>query len=547
MKVYLFLIPLPFILWACANQTQPTGGPKDKEPPYVTSSSPQNASLNFKGQSIELDFNEMIKQDNLQKKLIITPSLKGKYKVKIIRNKLTLNFDSPFQDSTTYTFNFRDGIKDVTESNPAKDLFLVFSTGNHLDSLSIKGKVSSLLSAQFLQDYTVGLYDPADTVNFLNGPPIYATLTDKAGNYQFRNIKQGSYLIAAFKDKNSNLICQTQSEPYGYLIKPIQVDSSLSSINLKTQFLDLRKFIIISARPSGKYFEVRMNKPIIDYSISMLSETSTKDSLYRNLTSDNRVLRFYNTFSQDSLPVILNAVDSAGFKVSDTISIKFQPTSRPSEPFNVKVASSTVKIPTRQMETTFNFNKPLKEFNLDSLSIAADSLNFSLDSLSPSLSWNQKELALTLTLTLNDSILQHKNLSIVTQKSTFISIENDTTKQIKTPIKPMNPDNFGILSVQLDSPLSSFIIQLIDAKENIVAERKNSSPAKFEYINAGKYKIRLMIDQNGNGIWDPGNYIKATLPEPVLIYFDTDAKTDVITVKNNWVLGPYNLSTKPQK
>lgn len=546
MKHFFLIVSTSIILWSCANQTQPNGGPKDKDPPYLLSSDPPNESLNFKGNTIELNFSEMIKQDNLQKNLIITPTIKGKYKVKIIRNRVTLSFDTPFQDSTTYTFNFRKSIKDVTESNPAENLFLVFSTGNALDSLTIQGNVTDLLTGQPQEDYIVALYSATDTLDFLTGPPFYATVTNKSGQYQFQNLRAGQYNIFAFNDKNSNLTCQTQSEPYGFLPEVVQLDSSLANIDLQTQFLDLRDFRITGARPSGQYYEIRVNKPIRRFSLTPLDSSVWPDTLYRNRLDEDRLLRFYNTFDLDSLPVIFQATDSANFQIADTLYVKFTESTRPPEEMKILLISSTVKVPTKEFKVDLSLSKPIKEFNPDSISILADSIYFPTDSISPTYTWNQENLTLSISGTLTDSIMTFKNLIFNAAPGTFISIENDTSKLIKIPIKQLNPDSFGTLTTRLDTPLASYIIQLLDQKNKLVSQFLNKPEVKFEYLNSGKYTLRLLIDKNLNGQWDPGNYLHQQVPEPVIFFYDEDAKTSVITVKKNWILGPYILQTNPE-
>ena len=118
-------IVLPIILYSCASQAIPTGGKKDIYPPQIVNTSPLDKSLNFRGKTIELQFNEMIAVENLKQELLITPQVKGNYKYEIKKNRLTLNFDQDFNPNTTYTLNFRKSLKDVTEKNIAENTKLV--------------------------------------------------------------------------------------------------------------------------------------------------------------------------------------------------------------------------------------------------------------------------------------------------------------------------------------------------------------------------------------------------------------------------------------
>ena len=121
------------LLQSCAQMASPPGGKKDTLAPVVTSSIPLNKSKNFKGQKIELNFNEYITVKSLNQELLITPTI-GNYETRIRPTGLTLLLDSALKDKTTYTFNFRNAIEDVAERNKGKNIKLVFSTAETIDS-----------------------------------------------------------------------------------------------------------------------------------------------------------------------------------------------------------------------------------------------------------------------------------------------------------------------------------------------------------------------------------------------------------------------------
>ena len=64
------------ILWGCANPVAPDGGPKDTRPPKVMGFDPPDNSVNFKENSIKIDFNEFIVLKNQATELNISPPLK---------------------------------------------------------------------------------------------------------------------------------------------------------------------------------------------------------------------------------------------------------------------------------------------------------------------------------------------------------------------------------------------------------------------------------------------------------------------------------------
>ena len=50
----------------------------------------------------------------------------------------------------------------------------------------------------------------------------------------------------------------------------------------------------------------------------------------------------------------------------------------------------------------------------------------------------------------------------------------------------------------------------------------------IENIEVGVYELRLIIDENKNNSWDPGNHKIQKLPEKVYIY------KDLINIRENW-------------
>jgi uncharacterized protein (DUF2141 family) len=59
----------------------------------------------------------------------------------------------------------------------------------------------------------------------------------------------------------------------------------------------------------------------------------------------------------------------------------------------------------------------------------------------------------------------------------------------------------------------------------------------FFYLNPGDYYIRVIYDSNGNGIYDPGNFLKGTQPEEVFY------NPELIQLQANWDR-KYTLSLK---
>ena len=170
----------PLFVLSCARQTSPTGGPKDTIPPILVRSFPVKEQTNFKDNSIELIFDEAVAVNNPKEQIIITPDINKDYDIVAHKNRVSLTLNNKLKDSTTYSFNFRDAVQDITEKNPAVNLKLAISTGSYIDSLSIEGITVDPIKDKEYKDITIALYE-SDTFNILKHKPVYLTKSNDKG------------------------------------------------------------------------------------------------------------------------------------------------------------------------------------------------------------------------------------------------------------------------------------------------------------------------------------------------------------------------------
>ena len=85
--IRLFLISgFIVIIYSCAKISSPSGGLRDRLPPVVVKSVPANGARNFKGNKLEILFNEYVVLDNINDKFMVSPPMKKKQRV-LIRGK----------------------------------------------------------------------------------------------------------------------------------------------------------------------------------------------------------------------------------------------------------------------------------------------------------------------------------------------------------------------------------------------------------------------------------------------------------------------------
>lgn len=220
--VIISVLLLSFVLQQCANPVMPKGGPKDEIPPSVVEAKPANRSVNFKGKTIEITFDEFVKLSNTQKEVLISPPLNKNPGYRLRGKTLQIKFEEALAPETTYTIFFGDAIGDLTENNPISGYSFVFSTGPVLDSMSIEGLVNNAYDLVPPEAAFVMLYDrapdtiPVDSLPYLLRP-LYVARTDKEGHFRLANLKNMAYKIFVISDMNSNFLYDMPGEKIAFL------------------------------------------------------------------------------------------------------------------------------------------------------------------------------------------------------------------------------------------------------------------------------------------------------------------------------------------
>ncbi|MPR34182.1 Ig-like domain-containing domain [Salmonirosea aquatica] len=534
MKKYLACFFLLFILVRCAQQVAPTGGKKDIIAPTLLESNPPNKSRNFQGKEIELLFDEYVIVDNIQQKLIITPEIENPYNFKQKGTSIVLAFKEKFADSTTYTFNFGDGIKDFAERNPAQNLKLVFSTGPTIDSARVYGSITDLRSNKPIFDALVGLYKLNDTINPEKQKPYYFSRTDSSGRFAIENIQVARYRLIATDDKNRNQLYNTKDERIAFLDSAIQVGTDTTNYNLKLYHSDGTPPRIQRTTPKVNNYTVVFNKGMDSLRVRYLKGDSLA-YFPENATQ----LKFFNTTgTTDTTLVSITGVDSLGQKFEQEQKIAFlvqRGKEKQLEPLTLRTVPERGQPLARDFTYTFIFNKPIAQLLPEQIQLQNDSLT-KQPLATMQWQWNtyHNEISVSGVATARDSI------KWIVPAGAVISVEGDTLPAVSYRHTVLKEEDYGILRGKITSDSTThFFIELINEEFKVV-RTAYTSPYTFTRVPPGKYQLRVIIDRNNNRRWDTGNYNQGRQPEPIY-YFP-----DPIQVKSNFEFDDNNF-TIPSK
>lgn len=522
---YIFLLFIITAFYQCARKGTPTGGPKDVTPPVLLRAEPENMSTNFKGNKIRLYFDELVKLEKVQEQLIVSPPLKyqpllspqgnaNKYVEIVIKDTL--------KENTTYTINFGQSIVDNNEGNPNSFLTYVFSTGEYLDSLELQGVVKDAFNKDPDEFISVMLYSIDSTYTdstIYKRPPNYITNTlDSTIFFKLSNLKEGSYALMAVKDQAKNNIFDQNTDKIGFIQDTVHLPTD--SIYLLNLFKEVPNYGI--AVPSlvaknkisfGYYGE---GKDIRIKPISAIPDTINTTILKER---DKDTLNFWFTpYEMDS---IVFTVTNEALKVMDTFTVKSR-----------RVGIDSLRL-TPSQTGTLNFNDrfsilgntPLSEIDSTQITIVRqDTLpvdySIFLDTLKNKMSFDFKVAP-------NERYKMQLLPGAVTD---FFGTTNDT---INFALSTKSLADFGDLTVNLNGNQINYpiIVQLTNEKEEVQREifASEAKPFEFNNLNPGKYLLRVIFDENHNGVWDTGSFLKRIQPEKVSYYPNT------IEMRANWI------------
>ncbi|MBT1685181.1 Ig-like domain-containing protein [Dawidia soli] len=547
-----------FIL-SCARQTAPTGGPKDTIPPVLVKAVPYINQTNFKDKELTLTFDEALLLNNPKEQIIVTPDIQKKYDINVKKNVVHMTLDTELKDSTTYTFNFRDAIQDITEKNPAKNIKLAISTGPYVDSLIIQGLIYDPLRPVPVKEATVALFE-SDTFNIFQHTPAYITKTNETGLYALENLKPGTYYVFAIDDRNRNLIADSKTEQYGFIGTPIELKRNQKQIDIPIIKLDTRQLKLTNSRPYNTYFNIKLSKNLATYKLT----SDSSEWLFSAFGEDPANIRVYNTFDNtDSTAIRLTARDSIYNRIDTVIYAKFTDREVKPEAFSSKTDGFKVFARKGFITGQVQFSKPLLEINYDSILYQIDSakvVTFSKGDIQ----WDSLHNRITIQKTFDAKLLIEpepvkdtpKPKPVTTEKgqskqqpkkviknrfylgnAAFISIERDSSKASEETLRPITLEETGVISTQIQTKEAHFIVQLLDKSNNVVKVIHDKKNAVFEDVIPAEYQIRLIIDYDGNGEWSPGNFFRKVEPEPT-IYYLNEKDNPIINLKANWEIGP---------
>jgi hypothetical protein len=521
------LLLTAFLAQRCANAVAPTGGPKDNTPPVVVEAVPENNSVNFIGKKIEITFDEYITLENANQNVLISPPLSEKPDIKLHNKTVVVKFKESLAPNTTYTINFGSAIKDLHEGNLFKDFVYSFATGDHIDTLSVMGNVLSAADKKPVENAYVSLY-AADLDNVYDLPvsakPNYITKTDKEGRFSLNGLADKNYLIFALKDVNSNLYFDQPNEEVAFLDSLVRPNDSISHTLYMFTEVDSTQVLLEKKLIEEGLLRFVFRHPAKDAVVmtpEMLPDTFNLVTMH---SAEYDTIWWYFT---------PNVMDSLWVQVKyDTVindssrySLKFKETGgnrrRKTEPKKLTVSNNLLNrvglIPGQDL--VLKFSEPIINYQMsDSAVFKCDStVYYGRLAFEPADEYGMK-------YRLTTPFSADSSYSFEIPDSVFWGIRGRTNDVIRADFHVLKDDEYGNIYITVAPPkgMKQVVVQLTDESGKVLKEEAitKKQEVMFDYLMPAKYKLRAILDADGNGKWSTGNYHHHTLPETILDYKD---------------------------
>ena len=580
----LWALVLAGVLASCASIGNPSGGPRDEDPPRFVRANPAPGSLNVNRQKIEIEFDELVNVKDAFSKVVVSPISKSTPRVSSLGRKITVQFNDTLIPNTTYTIDFADAIEDNNESNKLQGFTYSFSTGNVLDTLQISGMVLSADALEPQQGMLVGVYSNLADSALSTLPLERVAKTDDRGRFSIQGLAPGEYRLFAVADVDNDYKRANPEEAmafYDFTLTPTaeRVNAIDTVFDLLTGDVDT---VLNRERTRFLPNDILLRSFESDYKSQFLQKCERVDSTR---------LRFIFNAPSETLPEI-SPVNVEGYKdwwtlersaKNDTLTYWLNPATlvatdslqiaasyfRTDSAQNLTLATDTLKFFTQRPKVTKKKEKKKKDEKADTVPVKIPALGFKM------ISQSTQEVNLPLVMEFDtplnrfDTTAFHLEMMVDTVwapvpkawKPEHVDSLNPRTFKIEYPweyateyrlsvdtlaatgiyglmtdplehkFKTKAEEDYCALTLNISNftdTIPAFVELVNNSDAPVRREKVVNNSVTFKYLAPGKYYVRIFEDHNGNGIYDTGDFNLHRQPDMAYYY------PKIINLKKNW-------------
>ncbi len=536
MKKIFFLIVIMTIA-ACARKGNPTGGPKDVDPPKFISAFPDTLSTNVdvNTKEIIINFDEYILLKEYSKNVVISPPFQKNAIVTpqaTAKRNISIKLQEPLQPNTTYNFNFGSSVRDNNEGNIYPNFSYVFSTGDYIDSLEVSGKVKDPYNVKQSSKILIGLYKMDEAYKdslILRQKPYYITRAKEDGTYEMKYLAAGKYKVIAFADEVENTMYDFGKEQIAFQNEPLVLDKN-ENINLKL-FLQKPNYRVAKSEQKGYGQILFKTEGLLDsLKIKSLSKNFTT-SVVEQFPDKDSIVFWFNP----KVDTLDNKSQRLKFAVeakqkTDTVTVSYI---NPKDEFKFSLKtdiSSNGLAPNQRLKLVGN--SPIVSWNKEDIELFRDSVQIPFE-----VSKNPKNIN-ELFIDFEKDYEQKFEINLYPNAvQNIFGLTNDTIANKFVTGKTMDYGNLKLTIA--NPPTKPFILQFIKKDKDQILEEFYGQETVYEFKNLDptEYYFRVLVDENENKKWDSGNFLEGIQPEPVYLYPATITIRKMWDANETWILG----------
>lgn len=571
---------------SCASIGNPSGGPRDEDPPIFVRANPAPGSVNVSRQRIDIEFDELVNVKDAFSKVVVSPPSKTTPRVSTSGRRVTVFFPDSLLPNTTYTIDFGNAIEDNNEGNKLQGFSYTFSTGPEIDTLRISGMVLSADGLEPQQGMLVGVYSNLSDTAFSTLPFERMAKTDDRGRFTIRGLAPGEYRLFAVNDVDNDYHRKNPDETaafYDFVISPTttRVMASDTVFNLLTGGVDsvlkrertrylpndilLRSFdtgykpqyLLKYERKDSTKLSFIFNAPSESLpSLEVVGRPDLTDWWVLEKSVNNDTLTYWITdqsvIATDSLRIATTYLrtDSAKMLSAFTDTLRFflpkdakkqdkkkDNKKKDSEeeiveefitPLTFRATSSTAQ--EVYLPVFFEFETPLSRL---------DSTAFTLETQVDSVWFPvKKEWKIQAVDSLNPRKLKLEypwdystEYRVTVDSLAATGIYGLSTKKLEHQFKTKSEEDYSTLNFVITNFIDTVpaFVELLSSNDTPVRRAKVvNHRAEFKYLPPGKYYARIYEDFNGNMLYDPGDPDTGQQPDVSYYY------PKLINLKKNW-------------
>lgn len=519
---YRFFIVTIFLslITSCAKKGRPEGGPKDETAPLLVTAKPPYKTLNFKEDEIRIYFDEYIVLKDLSKQLVVSPPLKNPPLISpqgTPSKYITIQLFDTLQPNTTYTFNFGSAVQDNNENNKLENFKYIFSTGDYIDSLKIKGSVGNVLEPKPKKNISVLLYELDSTYTdstFYKKKPNYVTNTIDSVNFQFENLRKGKYLMMAIDETSSDYIFNSKTDKLAFFKDTISLPRDTIVLEPLITFKEDQPYSFKRGR------EITKGKILFGFEgeqenmkVVLTSQIPDDFKAFSQFEKEKDTLNYWFTpIEADSLNFIVS-----NSTVLDTVTVRLR-----KKQIDSLAISSSVSSTLHLKDTVFlKTNNPIVNIDKTKFTLV------SKDSIPVDYSLKQQEVNKLAVLFTKE---QKTNYKLTVFPNGILDVFETPNDTLTYKFSTKGKEDYGSIVLKVQKEIKTPIIIELLTDGNLVKQEyvKDSKEILFDLLQPKEYSIRAIIDANENKVWDTGVFLKKQQPEKI-IYFTKELK-----LRANW-------------